>query len=359
MLVELLQDRTGLIQGAVLQDALDHAAAVRVCRQREHLAAIKGSGWRRRRCSVCGGRNNVWNNLKNAISPRLPPYPVRTLQTFATTISIRPLSKLFYRSQPPECFCIPSELILPFTTALTIHDSLTISRLPHPSRTPPPIPLLTLRSFLNSKHQSTIASSFPSHFPSIHDTHTFTTSHQSTTPIPSPLPINPRHPYLHHFPSIHDTHTFTTSHQSTTPIPSPLPINPRHPYLHHFPSIHDTHTFTTSHQSTTPIPSQLPINPRHPCLHHFPSIHDTHTFTTSHQSTTPIPSPLPINPRHPYLHHFPSIHDTHTFTTSHQSTTPIPSPLPINPRHPYLHHFPSIHDTHTFTTSHQSTTPIP
>ena len=37
VLMQLLQDGRGLLAGTVLQYALDHAAAVRVRRQREHL----------------------------------------------------------------------------------------------------------------------------------------------------------------------------------------------------------------------------------------------------------------------------------------------------------------------------------
>ena len=43
VLVQLLQDRSRLIQCTVLQDALDHATAVRVCRQGEHLVATVGN----------------------------------------------------------------------------------------------------------------------------------------------------------------------------------------------------------------------------------------------------------------------------------------------------------------------------
>ena len=39
--VDLLQDRGRLLRGAVLQDPLDHAAAVRVGREREYLWGVK------------------------------------------------------------------------------------------------------------------------------------------------------------------------------------------------------------------------------------------------------------------------------------------------------------------------------
>ena len=92
--MQFLQDRTRLIQGAVLQDTLDHTAAVRVGRQREHLAVVNASGESRRRCGVRGGRNNAWNNLNATARLPLSFQKFPTIHDYLICTGPRPPSSL-------------------------------------------------------------------------------------------------------------------------------------------------------------------------------------------------------------------------------------------------------------------------